>query len=82
MFNVNNKDMYWQFTTTDGWRAYNPETHELKPKKGFIEKEIEKKQAMVDNLVESEANYIKRVAEIKADIKKDIKDLKEQLNSG
>ena len=73
--------MYWRFTTTDGWRTYNPETHEIKPKRGFIEQEIEKKKAMITNLDESEASYIKKVAEIKNGIMEDIRDLEKQLDT-
>ncbi len=72
--------MFWEVSHTGG-RIYNPDTHEVSPKKEFIELEIERLQKQIESLTEAEIAYTKRVGEIRVSLKDEIKTLKEKLKS-
>ena len=63
--------MHWVTSITNG-NYYNPETHELKAKKDYLEQQIEWKEELIKKLT-------KRMTEMISDLEEDIEGLKEQL---
>ncbi len=62
----------FEFYNTTWGNVYNPNTHELKPRKDFVEAEIERKEKLIKQLME-------RVAETTTILKEEIKELKDKL---
>ena len=66
-----------------GWgidsSTYNPRTHEITPKKEYIEELIEREHKIRESLEDGERNYIKRVSELKAESKAREDELKSKL---
>jgi len=64
--------MNWVISTTSKNHYYNPETHELKPRKQWLEQQIEGKKDLIKRMTT-------RMTEMIAELEDDIKSLEEQL---
>lgn len=62
----------FEFVNTTFGNLYNPNTHEIKPRREFVESEIERKENLIKQLME-------RVTETTTILKEEIDDLKKQL---
>jgi Mg2+ and Co2+ transporter CorA len=64
--------MNWVISTTRDGHYYNPATHELKPKKDWLEQQIAGKKDLIKRMTT-------RMTEIIGDIEKEIEELEKQL---
>jgi hypothetical protein len=74
-------DNFWgkpTFTFLKG-ELYNPETHDLVPKRNFIEKEIAHKEEQIATLKDQRKRYNESINEQEAKLKEEIDELKKQI---
>jgi hypothetical protein len=64
--------MNWVISTTRDGHYYNPETHEVRAKKGWLKEQIAGKKDLIKRMTT-------RMTEIIGDIEKEIEELERQL---